>query len=73
MFGFVLTVLVIGQKKITWQKDGAEMVLIPAATFEMGDTKNDPEPRLFWMERSRPVHTVTLDSFYMDVHEVTVG
>ena len=38
MFGFVLTVLVIGQKKITWQKDGAEMVLIPAGTFEMSRT-----------------------------------
>ena len=29
--------LVMGQEKITWKKDGAEMVLIPAGTFEMGD------------------------------------
>ncbi len=36
----------------------------------MGDSKNEPEE---WMKRSRPVHTVQLDAFYMDVHEVTVG
>ena len=35
------------------------MALIPACSFEMGDSKNDPED---WMEKSRPVHTVT----YMD-------
>ena len=29
--------LVMGQEKIIWKKDGAEMVLIPAGTFEMGD------------------------------------
>jgi len=54
----------------TWEKDGAEMVLIPAGSFEMGDSKNETES---WMESSRPVHTVELDAFYMDVHEVTVG
>ena len=75
MFGFVFTVTAAGDgtKKITGQKDAAEMVLIPAGRFEIGDTKNELEPRLFWIERSRPVHTVTLGSFYMDVHEVTVG
>ena len=26
-----------------------------------------------WMKSSRPVHTVELDAFYMDVNEVTVG
>ena len=31
---------------------------------------NEPED---WMDRSRPVHTVDLDAFYMDTHEVTVG
>ena len=36
----------------------------------MGDSKNEPED---WMKRSRPVHKVKLDAFYMDVHEVTVG
>ena len=57
-------------KNIIWEKDGKEMVLIPAGSFEMGGSKNEPEE---WMESSRPVHTVQLDAFYMDVHEVTVG
>ena len=57
-------------KKIIWKKDGSEMALIPAGSFEMGDSKNEPED---YMKRSRPVHTVELDAFYMDVHEVTVG
>jgi formylglycine-generating enzyme required for sulfatase activity len=33
--------LVMGQEKITWQKDGKEMVLIPAGSFEMGDHFNE--------------------------------
>ena len=35
-----LLLLVMGQEKITWEKDGKEMVLIPAGSFEMGDSKN---------------------------------
>ncbi|MDE0681445.1 MAG: caspase family protein, partial [Candidatus Poribacteria bacterium] len=47
-------------------KDGAEMVLIPAGDFQMGSNHtNDPS--------EKPVHTVYVDAFYMDVHEVTVG
>ena len=60
----------ITAKKITWEKDNSQMALIPAGSFEMGDSKNEPED---WMKRSRPVHRVQLDAFYMDVHEVTVG
>ena len=41
-----------------------------AGSFEMGDHTNDPPS---WRERCRPVHTVTLDGFYMDKTEVTVG
>ena len=55
-------------KNIIWEKDGKEMVLIPAGSFEMGDH--------FLVEgyaNETPVHTVTLDAFYMDTHEVTVG
>jgi len=26
----------MGQEKITWNKDGKDMVLIPARSFEMG-------------------------------------
>ena len=47
-------------------KDGAEMVLIPAGEFQMGSNHtNDPA--------EKPVHTVYVDTFYMDIHEVTVG
>jgi len=46
--------------------DGASMALIPAGRFEMGD-------HLDGMSRALPVHTVSLDVFYMDVHQVTVG
>jgi len=57
-------------KRIIWEADGAKMALIPAGSFEMGDSKDEPEA---WMKWSRPVHTIELDAFYMDVHEVTVG
>ena len=50
--------------QIVWNKDGAEMALIPAGSFEMGDALDNMSIR---------VHTVTLDGFYMDKTEVTVG
>ena len=56
--------------RITWPKDGAEMVHILAGSFEMGDGKNESED---WMKWSRPVHPVELDGFYIDAYEVTVG
>ena len=58
------------EKKIVWEKDGQEMVLMPTGSFEMSDSKNEPEE---WMADTRPLHTVTLDAFYMDIHEVTAG
>ena len=45
-------------------KDGAPMVLIPAGDFQMGHNGNPT---------TEPVHTVYVDAFYIDVHEVTVG
>jgi len=51
--------------QILWNKDGAEMSYIPAGSFEMGDHLNN-------MSSALPVHTVTLDGFYMDKTEVTV-
>ncbi|MDP6599640.1 MAG: SUMF1/EgtB/PvdO family nonheme iron enzyme, partial [Candidatus Poribacteria bacterium] len=69
---FILLLLLprvsLAQEKITWEKDGSEMVMIPGGTFEMGDSKNGPED---FMKPSQPVHTVTLDAFYMDKCEVT--
>jgi formylglycine-generating enzyme required for sulfatase activity len=55
---------VLGEK-IVWEKDGSEMVLIPAGSFEMGDHLDGLS--------NAPVHRVELDAFYMDVREVTVG
>ena len=49
--------------EIVSEIDGATMVLIPAGTFQMGSTTGDSD--------ERPVHTVTLDAFYMDQYEVT--
>ena len=46
-------------------KDGKEMVLISAGSFEMGDHLGGLS--------NAPVHRVQSDAFYMDVHEVTVG
>ena len=45
-------------------KDGVPMVLIPAGEFQMGSNYDSNQ---------QPVHTVHVDAFYMDVHEVTVG
>ena len=52
--------------KITWKKDNSQMALIPGGSFQMGD-------RLDRRWNALPVHKVELDSFYMDVHEITVG
>ena len=53
--------------RITWGKDGAEMALIPAGSFEMGDHFSEGD------NDELPIHTVELDAFYMDIHEVSVG
>ena len=46
-------------------QDGAEMVLIPAGDFQMGS--NDSHAH----DDEKPVHTVYVDTFYMDKYEVT--
>jgi sulfatase modifying factor 1 len=45
--------------------EGNDMVLIPAGEFQMGNSFNELG------NETRPVHTVYLDAFYMDVYEVT--
>ena len=50
---------------ITWEKDGAEMVLIPAGEFQMGRPARRNE-RL-------PNYPVHVDGFYIDTHEVTLA
>ena len=64
-------------QEVYWPKDGAIMRLIPAGTFEMGDQDLYPEAKVKLEGQSgenppRPVHTVELDAFYMDIHEVTI-
>ena len=44
-------------------QDGAKMVLIPAGKFQMGSNNGE--------DNEKPVHTVHVDAFYMDIHEVT--
>ncbi len=46
-------------------KDGSEMVLIPAGKFEMGSISGTTN--------TQPIHTVELGAYFMDRHEVTVG
>lgn len=45
----------------------AGMVLIPAGSFQMGDSFGEGD------SNERPVHTVTVSAFYMDKYEVTKG
>jgi sulfatase modifying factor 1 len=44
-----------------------DMVIIPAGTFQMGDSKGEGN------SSELPVHTVTLDSFSMGKYEITNG
>jgi len=49
--------------------DTSEMVLIPAGSFQMGcDSNNSAE---FCNSNEQPLHTVTLDAYAIDAHEVT--
>lgn len=53
----------------TWIRpaDNAEMVYVPAGTFEMGSSEDDSNA----YDDEKPQHTVTLDTFWIDKHEVT--
>src|SRR5687767_2211922 len=57
-------------KRIHRTVDGAEMVLIPAGTFQMGAVPGDTDA----MEGEKPRHAVMLTkAYFLDVHEVTNG
>ncbi len=68
-FGFLLGYLGSAEKKGQGlpgkikTATGITIVLIPGGTFQMGDPKGKND--------ARPVHTVKVDSFYMDATEVT--
>jgi len=57
---------VMKNEKIIWDKDGSEMVLIPAGSFEMGDHFSEGD------DDELPIHEIELDAFYMDACQVTV-
>ena len=48
------------------------MILLPANDFEMGYSNSNNKSEVL-IEHSLPIHTVELEAFYIDVHEVTVG
>jgi len=52
---------------LTGNRIPADMVVIPAGTFQMGDSFSEGD------SDERPVHTVTLSSFYMSRCEITNG
>src|SRR5512147_232729 len=52
------------QQEITG-KDGAPMVLVPAGEFTMGSHDGSDD--------EKPVHQFSLDAYYLDKYEVTVG
>ncbi len=70
-------------KEIVSEKDGAEMILIPAGEFKMGtDASEIPQliqwakqwfsnAKADWFEDETPRHTVYLDALYIDKYEVT--
>ena len=65
---YVLSYTVTAPEKDAPEKDVTApegMVSIPAGEFEMGS--NDPEAE----NNEQPVHTVSIDAFFMDEHEVT--
>jgi len=57
----------INPPEVIWRYVTApkDMVFIPGGTFEMGDSFGEGS------SDERPVHTVTLDSFYMGKYEIT--
>ena len=61
-----LPLLVMGQERITWKKDWFRDSATPSWIVWDGGHFGEES------DRERPVHTVALDGFYMDVNEVTV-
>ncbi len=66
-------------REIVSEKDGAEMVLIPAGEFEMGSTEQELNFLAKTIEEKQYLsfsgqwyqHTVYVDAFYIDRYEVT--
>jgi formylglycine-generating enzyme len=57
--------ILAAEKKDFATRDDIIMVLVPGGKYFMGATDGDPD--------EAPVHEVYVDSFYIDVQEITVG
>ena len=57
----------LAEQWLTGDRFQKDLVIIPAGTFQMGDSFNEGE------YNELPVHTVTVDSFAMDKYEITNG
>jgi formylglycine-generating enzyme required for sulfatase activity len=63
---FLAAVAAVAQQLPKSVNDGyGDFLLVPAGAFTMGDTTGEG------LDRERPVHTVTLDAFYIGKHEIT--
>ena len=51
--------------RIVCDRDGADLVLVPASTFFMGRVDGE--------KQEGPTHQVFVSTYYIDLHEVTVG
>ena len=51
--------------------DNIEEILIPAGSFEMGCANNNPTVEECLLSYELPLHTITLDAYYIDKFEVT--
>ncbi len=61
----MLDVAIVCENWLWEAPDPCEFAFIPGGTFEMGDSFGEG------LDRELPVHTVTLDSFYMSKYEIT--
>ncbi|RJR08375.1 zinc-ribbon domain-containing protein [Candidatus Parcubacteria bacterium] len=61
-FSHEKSITAIYQSKITVNTTGAELILIPCGTFQMGSEKYDDE---------KPIHIIEVKSFYMSKYPVT--
>jgi formylglycine-generating enzyme required for sulfatase activity len=62
---FNINTILAQDKKDASAGDDVKMVLVSEGTYRMGAADGDPD--------EMPVHEVSLDSFYIDEHEVTIG
>ena len=60
----VLSITTYSQDGGNTEKDYGEMIFVKGGTFQMGS--NDGR------DNEKPVHSITLDDFYIDKYEVTV-